>query len=137
MNRGRIDQLFTEYERAFSALDVKKSAEFFADTFISAGPKGTIAQSREDFLKRADEAARFYKRVGQTGAHIVSKTYSEISEQYTLVAVHWLATFQKLPEPVEFDVSYIVDETQREPRIVMFISHQDEEEAMQRLGLLQ
>ena len=39
----QIKRLFAEYEKAFSELDIEKNAEFFADTFISAGPKGAIA----------------------------------------------------------------------------------------------
>jgi hypothetical protein len=34
-----VKRLFDEYEKAFSALDIEKSAQFFADSFISAGPK--------------------------------------------------------------------------------------------------
>jgi len=49
MDNTQIEKLFIEYERAFNDLDVKKSAEFFADTFISAGPKGTIAQKKKIF----------------------------------------------------------------------------------------
>jgi len=32
-----VKKLFAEYEKAFAELDFNKSAEFFADTFISAG----------------------------------------------------------------------------------------------------
>ena len=61
-----IKKLFGEYERAFSALDMEKSAGFFADTFISAGPRGAIAQSKTEFVKMAHQAAEFYRKVGQT-----------------------------------------------------------------------
>jgi hypothetical protein len=33
-----VKKLFSEYEKAFDALDIEKSAGFFADAFISAGP---------------------------------------------------------------------------------------------------
>jgi hypothetical protein len=53
-----------------------------------------------------------------------------------MVTVHWGVTFQKTgDEPVEFDVSYIVSETGSEPKIILFVAHQDEEEAMKKLGL--
>ena len=66
-----IQILFAEYEKAFSALDFKKSAGFFADTFISAGPRGTIAQSKDQFLELANQAADFYRNIGQTSAKII------------------------------------------------------------------
>jgi hypothetical protein len=31
-----VKRLFEDYEKAFSALDIAKSAEFFANTFTSA-----------------------------------------------------------------------------------------------------
>lgn len=132
-----IKKLFAEYEKAFSALDVKKNAEFFADTFISAGPQGAIAQSKEEFLKFADQAAEFYRKVGQTSAKILSMDETPISSEYSMVKVHWGVTFQKTGDKmVEFDVTYFVQKTGPTPEIIMFIAHQDEQQAMQELGLM-
>ena len=39
------------------------------------------------------------------------------------------------PKQVEFDVSYIVQETEIDPKIILLISHEDEEAAMKKLGL--
>ena len=137
MDNTQIEKLFIEYERAFNDLDVKKSAEFFADTFISAGPKGTIAQNKKDFLKKADQASAFYRSVGQTSARIISKNIIPISDQYTMVTVHWGVTFRKTGDNlIEFDVSYIIYQPEDEPSIILFIAHQDEQEAMKKLGLL-
>jgi|SRR5688572_961102 len=136
MDKVKLEKMFTEYEKAFSTLDIRKNAEFFADTFISAGPKGTIAQSKEDFIKKAGQAAEFYKSVGQTSAKIISKNFIPISDHYTMATVHWGVMFQKTgDELVEFDVSYFVQETGGDPKIILFIAHQDEEAAMKELGL--
>jgi len=137
MDNTQIEKLFIEYERSFNDLDVKKSAEFFADTFISAGPNGTIAQNKKDFLKKAEQASAFYRSVGQTSAKIISKNIIPISDQYIMVTVHWGATFRKTGDKlIEFDVSYIVYQPEDEPSIILFIAHQDEQEAMKKLGLL-
>lgn len=137
MVTAQLEKLFSEYEKAFNDLDVRKNAAFFADTFISAGPKGTIAQSKKEFLQKAEQASSFYKSVGQTSAKIISKSIIPVSDQYTMVTVHWGVTFKKTGnELIEFDVSYIVYQSQDEPRIILFIAHQDEEEAMKKLGLL-
>jgi hypothetical protein len=132
-----IRQLFSEYEKAFSALDFRKSAEFFAGTFISAGPKGTITNSKAEFVKASGKAAAFYKSVGQTSAKILMLDEEPITEQYSIVNVHWGVTFQKTGDKlVEFDVSYFVQKTGKEPKIILLIAHQDEQKAMQELGLL-
>jgi len=137
MDTAQIEKLFIEYEKAFNALDVKKNAELFSDSFISAGPKGAIAQGKKDFLEKAEQARAFYKSIGQTSAKILSKNIVPISDQYVMVTVHWGVTFQKTGNSlIEFDVSYIIYKLQDEPRIILFIAHQDEEEAMKKLGLV-
>lgn len=132
-----IKKLFAEYEQAFRALAIEKSAGFFADTFISAGPRGAIAQSKAEFLKLAHQAAAFYRKVGQTSAQILSADEIPISNEYSMVKVHWGVTFKKTGDKlIEFDVSYFVQKTVPEPKIIMFIAHQDEQQAMQELGLI-
>ncbi len=133
-----IQGLFTEYEKAFTTLDIEKNAGFFADTFISAGPRGTIAQSKAEFLRLAHQAAEFYKAMGQTSAKILSLQETAISNEYSLVKVHWGVTFRKTgTRMIEFDVSYLVQKIGPEPKIILFIAHEDEEQAMKELGLLQ
>ncbi len=51
--------------------------------------------------------------------------------------LHWGAAFQRTGKRlIEFDVSYLVQKTEKEPKIILFIAHQDEQKAMQELGLL-
>ena len=135
--RGSIKKLFAEYEKAFNALDVEKQVPFFAQHFISAGPKGSIALGRDEFAKMATKAAEFYRSVGQTSAKILSMEETEISNEYSMVKVHWGVTFEKTGNKlIEFDVTYFIQETGPDPKIIIFIAHQDEERAMKELGLL-
>jgi hypothetical protein len=104
-----VQKLFAEYEKAFAALDIEKSAGFFADAFISAGPRGAIAQNKAEFLKMAYKASEFYKSVGQTSAKILSLTETPISNEYSMVKVHWGVTFRKTGDKlIEFDVTYFI-----------------------------
>lgn len=137
INDPSIKKLFAEYEKAFSELDAKKQARFFSETFISAGPRGAIAQSKDEFLKLAGQATEFYKKVGQTSAKILSAEETTISNEYSMVKTHWGVTFRKTGDKlIEFDVTYFVQKTSPEPTIIMFIAHQDEQKAMQELGLV-
>ena len=132
-----VKRLFVEYEKAFNALDVEKQVPFFAEYFISAGPKGSIAQGRDEFAKMATKSAEFFRRVGQTSAKILSIDEIPISNEYSMVRVHWGVTFKKSGNRlIEFDVTYFIQKTGPELKIIMFISHQDEEKAMKELGLL-
>ncbi len=99
-----VRKLFEEYEKAFNALEVEKQVPFFAEHFISAGPKGSIAQGRDEFAKMAGEAAKFYRSVGQTSAKILSMDETAISGEYSMVKVHWGVTFEKPGNKmIEFD----------------------------------
>ncbi len=131
-----VKKLFTEYEKAFNALDVEKQVPLFAEHFISAGPRGSIAQGRDEFARMASKAAQFYRSVGQTSAKILSMDETAISREYSMVKVHWGVTFKKTGNRlIEFDVTYFIQKTGPEPKIIMFIAHQDEEKAMKDLGL--
>src|SRR4030065_1039660 len=132
-----VKRLFVEYEKAFNAIDAEKQVPFFAEHFISAGPKGSIAQGRDEFAKMATKAAEFFRRVGQTSAKILSIDEIPISNEYSMVRDHWGVTFKKSGNRlIEFDVTYFIQKTGPELKIIMFISHQDEEKAMKELGLL-
>jgi hypothetical protein len=133
-----LEKLFARYEEAFQSLNFEKTSDFFADSFMSAGPHGVIAENKTEFLKQAEKAAQFYKVVEQTSVRILHEKEIRISENYALATIHWGATFKKTGDKlIEFDVSYIVHLRGNCPEIILFISHQDEQEAMKKLGLLQ
>ena len=138
MSREEMDKLFRDYEAAFNTLDLRSISEFYADAFISAGPKGVIAQSKKEFKKKAEQAVEFYKSVGQNSARIVSKRIMPICYEYSMVVIRWGVTFERTGNKlIEFDVTYIVYEKVSPPQIILFISHEDEEEAMKKLGVMQ
>lgn len=137
MNTKKLEHLFDQYEQAADRLDMETIAGFYADNFISAGPKGNIAQSKIEFVKKAPQARDFYRNVGQKSTRIVSKQISPVSNEYTMVVVHWGMTFEKTGNKlIEFSISYLIDETGEDPKIILYISHEDEEETMKKLELL-
>ena len=137
MSRDSLDTLFKQYESAFNKLDFKTISGYYADAFMSAGPKGVIAHNKNEFLEKAQQAADFYRSVGQKSARIVSKRIMPICDKYTMVVIRWGVVFEKTDsKAVEFDISYIFYELDDDPKIILFISHEDEETAMKKLGIL-
>jgi len=132
----RIQKLFADYGKSFSALALQNTAQLYADNFIAAGPKGIISQTRSEFIKNAETAADFYRSVGQERAEAKSMKETWFSDNYVMVTVHWAVSFKTLDKPAEFDVSYLVQLTGDEPKIILFISHEDEQETMKSLGVL-
>ncbi len=56
-----IKELFAQYEKAFNALEVEKQVPLFAEHFISAGPRGSIALGRDEFSRMVG-VTHFYQR---------------------------------------------------------------------------
>ena len=136
MSRDQLDTLFKDYETAFDKLDLKTISGYCADSFIAAGPKGSIAQSKKEYEKKAEQVIQFYRSVGRKSARIISKRVMPICNEYSMVVVRWGVSFEKMgTKQVEFDVSYIIQETDMDPKIILLISHEDEEVAMKKLGL--
>ena len=136
MSRDQLDNLFKEYETAFDKLDLKKISGYCADNFISAGPKGLIAESRKEYEGKVEQAIQFYKTVGRNSARIISKRVMPISSEYSMVVVRWGVTFEKTgARLIEFDISYIIQETDIDPRIILLIAHEDEETTIKKLGV--
>jgi hypothetical protein len=133
----RIEKLFAEYGKSFSALSLHKTAGLYADNFIAAGPKGMISQTRDEFDRNAEQAAEHYRKVGQKSAEVLSMKETWFGDKYVMVTIHWGAHFEKLDKPYEFDVSYLVQLTDDKPKIILFISHQDEDEAMKEVARMQ
>ena len=134
MSRDQLDTLFKDYESAFDKLDVKTISGYCADSFISAGPKGSITQSRNDYEQKVEQTSEIYKSMGRNSARIISKRVMPISNNYSMVVVRWGITFEQTGNKViEIDMSYIVQETGNEPKIILLISHEDEEVAIKKL----
>ena len=134
---GDIKTLFKRYEEAVATLDFEKIVEYFADTFILAGPKGVISPNKSEFLKLSKQAVQLYKRLGRTSAKILFMKETPISNEYSMVKTHWGLTFQKTGDKtIESDITFLVQKTGSEPRIITFIDHQDNEKEYKELGLL-
>ena len=52
---------FSQFERVFNDLDVKRQAEMFDDSLMTAEPKGVAARSKEEFLVMAEQLAAYYR----------------------------------------------------------------------------
>lgn len=132
-----IKSFFKKYEEAVATSNFEQTVNYFADSFILAGPRGAIAMTGPDFLELSRQAVQLYKKVGRTSAKILSLEETPITGEYSLVTTHWGLTFKKTGDRViESDITFLVQKTGSEPKIISFIDHQDDEKVYQQFGLI-
>lgn len=127
---------FRGYAAEAEAEDPARLAARYGASFLAASPAGTATFPNDpaflDWLRLV--------RAGNLAAGLVSMRVAGTRElplgsAFVLVTVTWEATFRATGDrPISFDVSYLMT-TADPPRVVAFVSHEDQEEAMRRAGL--
>lgn len=133
-----LRSFFDQYAQATNEMKASTVAGFYADNFIAAGPKGNrVFQNDDKFLQWLNQLKEFNQQTGMGKMRVVRFQESPISGHYQMVTIEWGLTFQKTgDELITFNISYFVDVTGRMPRIIMYISHVDQEDYMREKGLL-
>ncbi|HEX6292169.1 MAG TPA: hypothetical protein VFZ66_23475 [Herpetosiphonaceae bacterium] len=133
-----LARLFATYEAAFSALDVEAAIGVFAECCMAAAPHFVGCTTSEDELRAAvTQIYEFYRRVELESVRILALSETALDDHYALVKVKWAAFFRKTgDEPIAFEVTYVVSRDAEQPKVILFIAHQDEQTIMRDKGLL-
>ncbi len=132
-----VARLFAAYEDALNRLDPDGQAAFYADVFISAGPDGSVPQTREQHAGFARRLVEFYRSIGRAGTRVAGIQHVPISERQVLARIQWAIDFDGRDDPVVSEVSYVIDRSAGDsPRIVMAIAHDDEEALLRAAGVI-
>lgn len=135
--RHSLRSFFDQYAQATNEMKASTIAGFYADNFIAAGPKGNMVfQNDEKFLQWLTRLKEFNEQAKMGRMRIVGFEESPVSEHYQMVVVEWGVTFEKTGDDlITFKISYFVDVTGKMPRIIMYISHLDQEDYMRGKGV--
>jgi hypothetical protein len=138
-----VRKFFEEYERSINASNSEGGSELIAsrygDSFMFAGPQGTQAVKKEDFLKALPKRQWFFKSIGLTSSTIRSLEETRLDDNYVMVKATWNMRFEKEAEqPVvaEVPATYILCQEESSLRIVFQLDHQNLMKTAQDLGLL-
>jgi hypothetical protein len=145
-NDSRLQKFFAAYEdrtnRALKEppeIDVEAVAVAFTDCFIEASPKGVMCgKNDEEFRASIPKGFDFYRSIGTQSMKIGSLTTTPLDDVHVLARVHWVARYVKKDgseEMIEFDVIYLVQILNDQPRIFAYITG-DEEKLYKERGLL-
>lgn len=136
----KIEQFFEQYEKGANNFDPDLISSQFATSFMGADPNWAVCfQNDEAFKKAIPERKQFFQSIGFRSARVIEVFETPISEKYTMAKVHWHMIFEKTPgEPQDFKfyITYFLFEDGTGPKVVFYISHDDEQKVMREAGLI-
>jgi hypothetical protein len=133
-----LDQFFRRYAELSLGPQPEALAELYAPTFIVGGPEGSRAFANDgQFLEWLRQVAAYNQEHGMRALTVVSVDETDLSPLHTLATVNWGARFEKTGDRlIEFDISYLLEESAGDWRILSYISRADQSAEMAKEGLL-
>jgi len=134
-----FEDFFHAYEQAAARSDVSAIAASYSHSFLVAGPEGSATfENDESFLDWLTGVDAFNKAAGLTSMQVRSISGSQaLSPVHTLAIVEWAARFEKTgAREITFRITYLLEDSGEGPKILAYISEEDQISAMQKLGLL-
>ncbi len=129
---------FSSYAAAALGPEPEKLAAFYGDSFLVAGPQGSAAFKNDDqFLGWLRQVHEFNQASGMEAMEVIAVAGQPLSDQFLIATVEWGAMFKKTcDERITFKISYILQEQDGSFKVLGYISHEDQMEAMREKGLL-
>lgn len=138
MKNADFKKFFDDYVKWGDENNAQKVADAYADHFIFADPNGIMPmENNKELVAKYADIDEHYQKVGRTGTYIVSVDTTELDALHYLVKVKFGMTFQKTgDEMITFDISYIIRVVDGTPKILLYISHEDEMKLLKEKGLI-
>ena len=136
---AQLRQFFDDYAEALGAADLEGMAEAYAEQFMAVGPGFRMSMNNDaQFQAGLAQTVHLYKRIGVDVVEVKNYLEAELGSGFWLTKVEWELLDEDLYTIVTFDNTYMVDDgssTDGEPKIVLYITH-NEHERMHEKGLL-
>lgn len=139
-----VTRLFERYERFFRTslagdVNMDEVAALYAPEFIAASPAGIMAGKNDDEFRRAmEQGYAYYRAIGTKEMRIRNVRVSPIDRHHCIAHVAWTATYAREGQPdvaIDFDVHYVVQQLDGDPKIFGWISG-DEQAVLKQHGII-
>ena len=113
-------------------------SELYGEAFVAADPERTGAFANDDTFKQWLRGLRESNiEHGMQSMDVLGVADQPLGETFVLTTVSWGARFEKTGDQIiPFDVSYMVNVSGEEPKIIGYFSHRTQEGEMKKWGLL-
>ncbi|WP_433317530.1 hypothetical protein ACQP0U_09305 [Micromonospora sp. CA-269861] len=138
--RDEIIAFLHDYARAVEAGDNDAVAASYAGTYIEGDPGGAAAVTNDaEYRAALDERhTAMTQHLGLTGAQVTVLDVLDLAPGYVLVPTRWTLDFAPPAGrggSAQFAQTYVVRLGDSRPQILLYLSHEREDEAMRELGL--
>lgn len=125
---------FTAYGRASLGNDAGTIAKCYAENFIAAQPSGSMCyKNDEKVIAWLDNMFQFNRKIGMQEMKLIKVTTFPIGEAFTNALVRWGAVFPN--NLIEFEITYILQHVDNDYKIIMYVSHENEEDVLKENGI--
>jgi hypothetical protein len=135
----RVKTFFEQYELNIGGSDPAVIAAQYGESFVFAGPQGTQAVKRDDFVKVLPKRQAFFKSVGLQSSRVVALEEASVDDCCVLVKAQWRLRFEPAAMSAsDLDVSaiYLLQQYPDGFRIVFQRDYDDLTKRVQELGLV-
>lgn len=124
-----VKNFFEQYQTATASSDLATIGRLYADTFMFAGPNGTQAVNKQDFLKIVPKMKAHFAAMGLSETTLQSVEATSIDSKYLLAKVGWKMTVRRdigSAAQVNAFATYVLERKNGDTFwIVLQIDHQD------------
>jgi hypothetical protein len=130
---------FQTFETMSAALDVEGLARRFAPAVLVAGTSGTQVVKSADLLLAIPKRKQMFEAAGWRSTTLVGLREEALDDRYTLARTEWRFHFTPrggAPTELTMPATYLVDRSDREPRILVYVMHHDIARVLKERGLI-
>jgi ketosteroid isomerase-like protein len=130
---------FQAFEAAAAAVDVDALARLYAPAILVAGPGGSQVVKSADLLLAIPKRRQMFEAAGWRGTTLAGLREERLDDRYTLARTEWRFQFAArdgASSELTLPATYIVDRSDGEPRIVVYVMHHDIARVLKERGLL-
>jgi ketosteroid isomerase-like protein len=130
---------FDRYQSSIAGSDPAAIATLYGESFVFAGPHGTQAVKRDDFIKVLPRRQAFVASAGLRSSKVASLEEAGIDERCVLVKAQWRLHFASeagRAKDIDLASTYLLQQQPDGLRIVFPLDHDDLMKGVQELGLV-
>jgi hypothetical protein len=123
-----LDRFISSYERNTTNNDLTAVVNQFADPFLAAGPDGSIIVPAAGFAQKLPSRKQYLEEAGLCSSKLIARRDTAVSDRYVLVSTEWQMDFVPADKPaatLTVSSSFLIDLGGGEPKILVYLTHQD------------